>query len=75
MLQISQDEMELSMNHGNTKNLQDRGNGMQQVIREYGTAVLGAVGATLLLAVIGKLLLSSEGILAQMILLWGNGGC
>lgn len=48
---------------------------MQQVIREYGTAVLGAVGATLLLAAIGKLLLSSEGILAQMILLWGNGGC
>jgi hypothetical protein len=48
---------------------------MAEVIREYGGAVLAAVGGTLLFGTIGKLLLSNEGILMQMIGLWGNGGC
>lgn len=48
---------------------------MQQVIREYGSAVLAAAGACLFFGVLGGMLLSDDGLLAQMILLWGNGGC
>jgi hypothetical protein len=48
---------------------------MAEVIREYGGAVLAAVGGILLFGTIGTLLLSHEGILMQMIGLWGNGGC
>jgi hypothetical protein len=48
---------------------------MAEVIREYGGAVLAAVGGLLLFGIIGALLLSPEGSLAQMIGLWGNGGC
>jgi hypothetical protein len=48
---------------------------MAEVIREYGAAVLAAVGGLLLFGIIGKLFLAQDGILAQMIQVWGNGGC
>lgn len=48
---------------------------MKTVIREYGGAVLAAVGGILLFGTLGQLLLSKQGILVQMIQLWGNGGC
>jgi len=48
---------------------------MVEVIREYGSAVLAAVGGVLLLGTLGQLLVSREGILMQMIQIWGNGGC
>lgn len=47
---------------------------VQQIIREYGGALLGATGATLVLGILGTLLLSNEGCLANMILLWLDGG-
>ena len=48
---------------------------MQQVIREYGSAMLAAFAVFLFLGVLGGMLLSKGGLLAQMILFWGNGGC
>jgi hypothetical protein len=48
---------------------------MAEVIREYGTAIVTAAGGILLFGIIGELLLSHDGILAQMIWIWGNGGC
>lgn len=48
---------------------------MRQVIKEYGSAVLAAVGACLFFGALGSMLLSGDGLLARMILLWGNGGC
>jgi hypothetical protein len=48
---------------------------MAEVIREYGAAILATIGGILLFGTIGKLLLSQEGILVQMIAMWGNGGC
>lgn len=48
---------------------------MTEVIREYGTAVLAALGTVLLLAVVGRILFSEQGMLVQMIAAWGNGGC
>lgn len=48
---------------------------MEMVIREYGGAVLAAVGGILVLGTLGQLLLSKQGIFVQMIQLWGNGGC
>lgn len=48
---------------------------MKEVIREYGSAAIAAVSAFLLFAIIGRLLFDSNGLLAQMVQLWGNGGC
>jgi hypothetical protein len=48
---------------------------MAEVIREYGSAILAAVGGILLFGLIGQLFLSPDGLLAQMIQIWGNGGC
>jgi hypothetical protein len=48
---------------------------MAEIIREYGGAVLAATGGVLLFGTIGQLLVSQQGILMQMIQIWGNGGC
>lgn len=48
---------------------------MQEIIREYGAAVVGAVGAFLFFGALGGIMLGKSGLLAQMIMLWGNGGC
>ena len=48
---------------------------MTEVIREYGAAIIAALGGILLLAVLGQLFFSGQGMLAQMIAAWGNGGC
>ena len=47
---------------------------MQQILREYGGAVLAAVGAFLIFAVLGGLIMVKSGSLATMVLLWGIGG-
>ena len=47
---------------------------MQQILREYGGAVLAAVGAFLIFAVLGGMILAKNGLLATMVLLWGIGG-
>lgn len=48
---------------------------MKEVIREYGTAALAALGAVLFLGIVGYMLFSGQGIMSQMIAAWGNGGC
>jgi hypothetical protein len=48
---------------------------MTDVIREYGGVILAVAGGILLFSIIGQIFLSHEGILAQMIQVWGNGGC
>lgn len=48
---------------------------MKEVISEYGSTALGALGAILFLGSIGAMLFSGQGILTQMIAAWGNGGC
>ena len=48
---------------------------MTEVIREYGSAILATLGGLLLLVVVGQLLFSEHGLLVQMIVAWGNGGC
>ncbi len=48
---------------------------MKEVIREYGSAVIAAAGAFLLFAVVGRILFFPDSLLAQMVRLWGNGGC
>jgi hypothetical protein len=47
---------------------------MSEVIKEYGSAILAAVGGILLFGIIGELLLSDSGVVAQMVSIWGNGG-
>jgi hypothetical protein len=48
---------------------------MAEVIREYGTAILAAVGGLLLFGMIADLFLSGDGVVVQMVQIWGNGGC
>ncbi|MCM1106471.1 MAG: hypothetical protein NC355_05965 [Blautia sp.] len=48
---------------------------MKEVIREYGSAVIAAVGAFLLFAIVGQMVFCPDGMLGQMVQLWGNGGC
>lgn len=48
---------------------------MKEVIREYGSAVVAAVGAFLLFSILGQMVFSPDGLLAQMVQVWGNGGC
>ena len=40
---------------------------MAAVVKEYGSAVLAAVG--------GVVFLGTQGLIMQMIEVWGNGGC
>lgn len=48
---------------------------MKEVIREYGSTVVTAVGAFLLFTVLGQLFFQPDGLMARMVELWGNGGC
>lgn len=43
--------------------------------KEYGGAVLAAVGGVVFLGTLGQFLLSRQGLIMQMIEVWGNGGC
>jgi hypothetical protein len=47
---------------------------MAEVFKEYGSTILAAVGGILLFGMIGDLLLSDSGVVAQMVSIWGNGG-
>ena len=44
---------------------------MAAVVKEYG----GAVGGVVFLGTLGQFLLSRQGLIMQMIEVWGNGGC
>lgn len=48
---------------------------MAAVVKEYGGAVLAAVGGFVFLGTLGQFLLSRQGLIMQMIEVWGNGGC
>ena len=48
---------------------------MAAVVKEYGGAVLAAVGGVVFLGTLGQFLLSRQGLIMQMIEVWGNGGC
>ncbi len=48
---------------------------MKEIMREYGTAVVAALGAVLFLGIVGAMLFSGQGIMSHMIAVWGNGGC
>ena len=48
---------------------------MSEVIEEYGGMILAAAGTLALFGVLGKCMFAQDGLLAQMILAWGNGGC
>ena len=48
---------------------------MAAVVKEYGSVVLAAVGGVGFLGTLGQFLLSRQGLIMQMIEVWGNGGC
>ena len=48
---------------------------MAAVVKEYGSAVLAAGGGGVFLGTLGQFLLSRQGLIMQMIEVWGNGGC
>lgn len=48
---------------------------MKEIFGEYGSMVLAAAGTFALLMVFRRSLIAPEGLLAQMISYWGNGGC
>lgn len=48
---------------------------MKEIMREYGACALAALGAVLLLGIVGFMLFSGQGIMSRMIAAWGNGGC
>ena len=48
---------------------------MAAVVKEYGGAVLAAVGGVVFFGTLGQFLLSRQGLIMQMIEVWGNGGC
>lgn len=48
---------------------------MAALVKEYGGAILAAVGGVVFLGTLGQFLLSRQGLIMQMIEVWGNGGC
>ena len=48
---------------------------MGEVIKEYGGMLLAAVGTFLLLGILGYMFFAEDGLAAQMISAWENGGC
>ncbi len=48
---------------------------MKEIMGEYGSMLLAAAATFALLALFRSILLSGDGMLAQMIAYWGNGGC
>lgn len=48
---------------------------MREVFEEYGAMVLSVVGTFALFLVVKEYLFVSDSLFAQLIFLWGNGGC
>ena len=48
---------------------------MSEVIQEYGAMILASVSTFTFMTMIGLLLFSKGGLLAELIFLWRNGGC
>lgn len=48
---------------------------MKTIMREYAETMLAAFGGILLFGILGHCLLSRQGLVMQMIQMWGNGGC
>lgn len=48
---------------------------MSEVIEQYGGMILAAAGTFALLGVLGNCLFAGDGLLGQLIVVWGNGGC
>ena len=48
---------------------------MAAVVKEYGGAGLDAGGGGAVFCTLGQFLLSRQGLIMQMIEVWGNGGC
>lgn len=48
---------------------------MKEVVKEYAGSVLAACAGVMLFSTLGQLLLSKQGLVMQMILMWGKGGC
>ena len=48
---------------------------MAALVKEYGGGGLGAGGGVVFFGTLGQFLLSRQGLIMQMIEVWGNGGC
>lgn len=48
---------------------------MEAIIKEYGGAVLATAGGMVFFGTLGQFLFSGRGIIMQLIVAWGNGGC
>ena len=48
---------------------------MTEIIKQYGEMIIATIGTIVFFIVIGNLLLSKDGVLVNMILIWLNGGC
>lgn len=48
---------------------------MSEILQEYGGMIIAAAGTFALLAVLGNCLFADDGLLGQLIVVWGNGGC
>lgn len=48
---------------------------MHEVMSEYGGMILSTVGTIVLLGVLGYECFAADGLLAQLVSIWGNGGC
>lgn len=48
---------------------------MSEIISEYGGMAIATIATICFLALIVALLFSPNGMMAELIFLWGNGGC
>lgn len=48
---------------------------MREIMKEYGGMILSVVGTFVLLGVLGAEFLAEDGLVAQLVSIWGNGGC
>lgn len=48
---------------------------MSEIISEYGGMAIATIATVCFLALVGVLLFSPGGMMAELIFLWGNGGC
>ena len=48
---------------------------MKEILREYGAAAIAALGTVLFFGIVGYMLFSGEGIMAELIAVYGSGGC
>jgi hypothetical protein len=47
---------------------------MNHIFKEYGSMIVGVLGMALLLTIFRQSFFQSDGLLARMIITWGNGG-